>query len=223
MMPSPSKSAVGSPKTQSGEAGRARSRAQSISSEDSDSSRTTTVTKSSPFIPKRSLYEGQPNGSTASITSFSRPLPRPLDQAVRSPTADLNNTGTSSGWTPGHRPRQHSQGFFDPTIASASPINAPSMTGLTASQMAAQVAMHSQNSHMRKRSQTLPDPSAQLHPRLEDLLLFLQRHTCRVTLTCAIMIALLAVTALRLPLLPTSRILEVHLILYIHRIIYSYR
>jgi hypothetical protein len=160
MMPSPSKSAVGSPSAQSSDVGRSRSRAESVSSDDSDSSRTTTVTKSSPFIPKRSLYEGQPNASTTSITSFSRPLPRTVDQTARTPTTDSSNTG----WTPGHRPRQHSQGFFDPTIASASPINAPSMNGLTASQMAAQVAMLAQNSHTRKRSQTLPDPSAQPPP-----------------------------------------------------------
>ncbi|QDS73963.1 hypothetical protein FKW77_008270 [Venturia effusa] len=165
-MPSPSKSNVRSPTPrQSEEVARERRRALSVSSqEDSDSSRATTTTKSSPFIPKRSLYEGQANASTTSVTSFSRPLQRPsIERNVRIPAQEPTTAG--SGWTPGHRPRQHSQGFFDPTIASASsPISAAPMNGLTASQMAAQVAMHSQNSHVRKRSQTLPDPSAQPPP-----------------------------------------------------------
>jgi hypothetical protein len=143
-MPSPIKPAVSSPSDAN------RSRTQSVSSEESDSSRTTTV-KSSPYR--------QPNASS-SVTSFSRPIRPANDQTIRSPPTEGSN------WTPGHRPRQHSQGFFDPTIASASTstANAPSMNGLTASQMAAQVAMHSQNTHTRKRSQTLPDPSAQPPP-----------------------------------------------------------
>ncbi|KAF2668177.1 HbrB-like protein, partial [Microthyrium microscopicum] len=66
----------------------------------------------------------------------------------------------------GHRPRQHSQGFFEPSLPSANSTNANQQshnvmaTALTTSQMAAQAAMHAQNAqHSRKRSQTLPDPA----------------------------------------------------------------
>lgn len=134
-----------------------RARAQSLSSDDSDS---TTVTKaSSPYIPPKRPFYGQPNASSTSIQSFSRPLQRPLnDQALRQRAGAASPTE----WVPGHRARQRSQGFFDPTISSASSTTSSNaqqnMSGLTASQVAAQAAMH--NQHNRKRSQTLPDPTA---------------------------------------------------------------
>lgn len=60
-----------------------------------------------------------------------------------------------------HRPRQHSQGFFEPTLPTASLSEQGStMNNLTASQIAAQAAMQHQTSsahrHLRNRSQTTP-------------------------------------------------------------------
>lgn len=60
-----------------------------------------------------------------------------------------------------HRPRQHSQGFFEPTLPTASlSEQASTMNNLTASQIAAQAAMQHQtssaNRHLRNRSQTTP-------------------------------------------------------------------
>jgi HbrB-like len=58
--------------------------------------------------------------------------------------------------------RQHSQGFFEPSLPSASISNNTSnMSNLTASAMAAQAAMQhhpQQAQHARKRSQTVPAP-----------------------------------------------------------------
>jgi len=68
-----------------------------------------------------------------------------------------------------HRPRQHSQGYFEPSMPSASLASQSalhdhtSMAGLTPSQIAAQAAMQHLNasSHSRKRSQTVPFPQEQ--------------------------------------------------------------
>lgn len=59
-----------------------------------------------------------------------------------------------------HRPRQHSQGFFEPSLPTASLFeHSSTMAGLTASQIAAQAAMQHQAAaqHVRKRSQTVPN------------------------------------------------------------------
>jgi hypothetical protein len=58
-----------------------------------------------------------------------------------------------------HRPRQHSQGFFEPSLPTASLREDSNMMArdLTASAIAAQAAMQHQQ-HMRKRSQTVPSP-----------------------------------------------------------------
>ncbi|KAF2107256.1 HbrB-like-domain-containing protein [Lophiotrema nucula] len=59
----------------------------------------------------------------------------------------------------GHRPRQRSQGYFEPSLASSSQVNMSNPHNLTTSQIAAQTAMHVQNpQHMRKRSTTIPEP-----------------------------------------------------------------
>ncbi|KAK8247529.1 HbrB-like-domain-containing protein [Phyllosticta capitalensis] len=63
----------------------------------------------------------------------------------------------------GHRPRQHSQGFFEPSLPTASSSNVSTMSNLTASQIAAQAAMHAQShdsQHHRKRSTTVPEPAS---------------------------------------------------------------
>ena len=63
-----------------------------------------------------------------------------------------------------HRPRQRSQGYFEPSLPSNSPALRPAMPPsnvLSASQLAAQAAMHVQGAqHARKRSTTVPEPAA---------------------------------------------------------------
>ncbi|EGE78009.1 HbrB protein [Blastomyces dermatitidis ATCC 18188] len=117
--------------------------------------------------PKRALYRVKPqvsspripsasaNNSNASLPNFSRPsapqmppnnplahkaLPLPPPQELQK-----------------HRPRQHSQGFFEPSLptASLSEQTPVTMTNLSASQIAAQAAMQHQASshHLRNRSQ----------------------------------------------------------------------
>ncbi|RMZ82061.1 hypothetical protein DV737_g2209, partial [Chaetothyriales sp. CBS 132003] len=70
-----------------------------------------------------------------------------------------------------HRPRQHSQGYFEPSmpsasLASQSTLHDNSMSGLSASQAAAQAAFQhlhtgaTAGQHNRRRSQTVPFPEA---------------------------------------------------------------
>lgn len=60
--------------------------------------------------------------------------------------------------------RQHSQGYFEPSMPSASLADHSNMASLSASQIAAQAAMQhlSMSSHARKRSQTVPVPQEQI-------------------------------------------------------------
>ncbi|KAL8682997.1 MAG: hypothetical protein Q9186_000992 [Xanthomendoza sp. 1 TL-2023] len=156
-----------------------------ISESDSSSSSQVTqpfrATQHSPFPPQtafqRPSIAHQPpssNASSSSINSFSRPaLPhttseRELPSRRNSPL--IGPDGKS------HR-RQHSQGFFEPTLPSlpsASSIEQQqqqqqaAMAGkLSASQIAAQAAMQHQSNaaqHMRKRSQTVPSPQTPPDP-----------------------------------------------------------
>ncbi|KAI9804728.1 MAG: hypothetical protein M1825_001096 [Sarcosagium campestre] len=61
---------------------------------------------------------------------------------------------------------QHAQGFFEPSLPTASYANQTAMPSLTASQMAAQAAMQHQitQQHTRKRSQTVPTPQSPQEP-----------------------------------------------------------
>ncbi|KAK2745678.1 hypothetical protein FQN57_003574 [Myotisia sp. PD_48] len=115
-------------------------------------------------IPKRSLYSlNQPghtsprspsagtvsvNNSTTSLSSLLRPQKDPVLRKA-SPLSPLSDAR-------GHRPRQHSQGFFEPSLPTASQgSNAP----ISASRIAAQAAMQHQyppGQHTRNRSQTIP-------------------------------------------------------------------
>lgn len=122
------------------------------------------------------------NSSSQSLQNFPRPsaqfsrsdLPlrtaSPLTLSSRPSASDLSRAHT--------RKHSQSQGFFEPSLPTASflPSNLGSGGGggfgsgsgggsgtsmapnpnLTASQMAAQAAMHNQSQHMRQRSQTLP-------------------------------------------------------------------
>ncbi|KAH6618601.1 HbrB-like-domain-containing protein [Boeremia exigua] len=59
----------------------------------------------------------------------------------------------------GHRPRQRSQGYFEPSLSSMRPDALASPPPLlSASQLAAQAA-YQQSAHMRKRSTTIPAPA----------------------------------------------------------------
>lgn len=93
---------------------------------------------------------GNPSRSTQNLQSASRSnLRTSVDGSSRLPSPHL---GSSVFGAQGHRARQHSQGFFEPSLPNTNP------TGLTASQIAAQAAMHhvspppSSLQHERKRS-----------------------------------------------------------------------
>ncbi|KAL8801567.1 MAG: hypothetical protein Q9182_004353 [Xanthomendoza sp. 2 TL-2023] len=157
---------------------------QSSEISESDSSSSSQLTQPSrptqhfPFPPPQTTFQRpsiahQPpssNASSTSINSFSRPaLPhtsseRELPSRKNSPL--IGPDGKS------HR-RQHSQGFFEPTLPSLpSPSSleqqqATMAAKLTASQIAAQAAMQHQSNaaqHMRKRSQTVPSPQTPPDP-----------------------------------------------------------
>lgn len=114
------------------------------------------------LVPKRHPYihsaarpatAGGPSTSTNSLQNFSRPTPArgSVDGGMgglRSPPPALLPSQI------GHRPRQHSQGFFEPSLPHASSTNVLTLGGLNASQIAAQAAMHHvQSAHQeRKRS-----------------------------------------------------------------------
>ncbi|KAL9100572.1 MAG: hypothetical protein Q9163_004061 [Psora crenata] len=124
-------------------------------SDDSSSSHTTGQSRgqSSPLpqqYARPSIYANSTaSNSTTSVHNFSRPVyPRQTsgDPAARLSGPDLR----------GHR-RQHSQGFFEPSLPSASVSDHAVMANLTASQIAAQAAMQHQ-SHNRQRSRTIPSP-----------------------------------------------------------------
>ncbi len=155
---------------------------QSIETSESNSSSSSQVTErsratqNSPFPPQTafqrpSIVQQPPssNASSTSISNFSRPAPpnsasdRELPSRRNSPL--IGADGKS------HR-RQHSQGFFEPTLpslpSSSSAEQQAAMAGkLNASQIAAQAAMQHQSSaaqHMRKRSQTVPSPQTPPDP-----------------------------------------------------------
>jgi HbrB-like len=127
----------------------ARRRTHSIDSDlDSDASATPTNAKSSPSVAHATPTYTSPHLRPPNEHASSR------HQLNQSPVDQRPDT-----WQPGHRPRQHSQGFFEPLLPSTTSSNNQAiMNNLTTSQLAAQAAMHAQSSqHSRKRSQTLPD------------------------------------------------------------------
>lgn len=121
-------------------------------SSNSDSSQSSSVTNLS--VPKRTVYTGpqsgysSKNGSTTSLVSR--------------PSIPYSNDGSrkaSAIAVSGHR-RQHSQGFFEPSMPSASLASQDNAgLGPSASRIAAQAAMqHLQagNAHVRRRSSNIP-------------------------------------------------------------------
>ncbi|OCL05310.1 HbrB-like protein, partial [Glonium stellatum] len=129
---------------------------------DSDASQITTlsVQRRSPLPPRNGKPPVLPPVDTTAGQNFSRPTAAPRgvahDLPLRNHSPTVEYTTQSSHF--GHRPRQRSQGYFEPTL----PSNAPTMSNhLSASQIAAQAAMHGQNPHhIRKRSTTIPEPGS---------------------------------------------------------------
>ena len=147
-----------------------KSKAQNAELSESDSSSSSQVTALSrgnqspiPLQTSRpSMYHGtSSNASIASVNNFSSPS---LIHAGELPLRKQSPLGPDQQK---HR-RQHSQGFFEPSLPSATADNA-AMSKLTASQIAAQAAMQQQSSsqHVRKRSQTVPSPQNQTESALK--------------------------------------------------------
>ncbi|ODH46592.1 hypothetical protein GX48_07331 [Paracoccidioides brasiliensis] len=109
---------------------------------------------SSPGLPRLPLASA--NNSNTSLPNFSRPsgsFMSPNDQLPQKtlplpPPQEVQK----------HRPRQHSQGFFEPSLPTASSFEQTpaAMANLSASQIAAQAAMQHQKGshHVRNRSQS---------------------------------------------------------------------
>ena len=124
------------------------------------------VQKRSPYSHQLPIFTSHANHSSTSVSSSTRPSAQYLSQ----------NDGSTRKHSPlapppelqRHRPRQHSQGFFEPSmpsasLASQSALNEHSMS-LTASQIAAQAAYSHRGdpSHQRKRSSAVTLPQDQL-------------------------------------------------------------
>ncbi|KAL6717305.1 hypothetical protein ACLMJK_005220 [Lecanora helva] len=102
----------------------------------------------------RPLYPASSTaGSTTSVNNFSRPSPN------RQLSGELPLRAAPQ--IQGHR-RQHSQGFFEPSLPSATSPDQTVMANLTASQIAAQAAMQHQSQasqqQSRQRATTIPSP-----------------------------------------------------------------
>ncbi|KAL8776638.1 MAG: hypothetical protein Q9213_008193 [Squamulea squamosa] len=149
---------------------------ESNSSSSSQVTERSRATQNSPFPPQTafqqpSIIQQHPssNASSTSINNYSRPaLPHPSSERELPSHKNSPLIGADSK---SHR-RQHSQGFFEPTLpslpSSSSAEQQAAMAGkLNASQIAAQAAMQHQSSaiqHMRKRSQTVPSPQTPPDP-----------------------------------------------------------
>ncbi|KIX07486.1 uncharacterized protein Z518_02139 [Rhinocladiella mackenziei CBS 650.93] len=134
------------------------------SGSDTSASSNLSVVKRSPYSQQLPTFVSHNNNSNASLPSHARPSASymPRDGAGKqslAPPVELQK----------HRPRQHSQGYFEPSMPSASLASQSAlhdhtgMPGLTPSQIAAQAAMQHLNAtnHSRKRSQTVPFPPEQ--------------------------------------------------------------
>ena len=139
---------------------------QHSNSSESDSSSSSQLTAMS--TSQRPSYQQRPslltttasssNSSSASLQTLSRPsISHVISDGPSRKNSPLN-PGTDSRI---HK-RNNSQGFFEPSLPTASFADQPVMSGFTASQLAAQAAMQQQsnNQHMRKRSQTVPSPQS---------------------------------------------------------------
>lgn len=124
------------------------------------------VNKRSPHPPQLQvgrrppLPSGSSNTSSTSVNSLVRP-----SIAHAHSEQPLRRNSPFSSDAPKHK-RQHSQGFFEPSLPTATLSEQATMTNLTASQIAAQAAMQLQaaSQQSRHRSQTAPSPQAPPEP-----------------------------------------------------------
>lgn len=123
-------------------------RPDALDDSESDSSQAT-LQRRSPLPPRPAKA---PAAEAPPPQNYSRPAPPRDDYATQS----QSHIGAQLG----HRPRQRSQGYFEPSL----PSNHAAMSNashLDASRIAAQTAMHAQNpQHTRKRSTTIPEPGS---------------------------------------------------------------
>ncbi|KAI4199768.1 MAG: hypothetical protein LQ350_004395 [Teloschistes chrysophthalmus] len=150
--------------------------AQSTNPSESDSSSSSQVTaplrdaayapqqQQQPYFQRPSIASLQSfNASSTFINSYARPQIHATSSEREIPSRRNSPLIGSDGKS--HR-RQHSQGFFEPTLPSLPSASSPEQhtlmtTKLTPSQIAAQAAMQHQSAgfqHMRKRSMTVPSP-----------------------------------------------------------------
>lgn len=126
---------------------------------DSDASQVT-LQRRSPLPPRQSSSKSP--AAATETHNFSRPTAPPPRGDLPFRNEDYA-TQSEIGARLGHRPRQRSQGYFEPKLPSS--LATMSNSNLNASQIAAQAAMHSQNpQHMRKRSTTIPEPGSNPGP-----------------------------------------------------------
>ncbi|EXJ64776.1 hypothetical protein A1O7_01114 [Cladophialophora yegresii CBS 114405] len=135
------------------------------SGSDTSGSSSLSVVKRSPYNQPLPTFVSHTNASNASLASHTRPSAQymPRDGAAK------HNLGPPPEHLQKHRPRQHSQGYFEPSMPSASLASQSQlhdqhgMPALNPSQIAAQAAMQHLNvtNHSRKRSQTVPFPQEQ--------------------------------------------------------------
>jgi hypothetical protein len=120
---------------------------------DSDDSHVTLQQRKSPL--PGSARSPEPPAPAAH--NFSRPV------IARGETEHATHSQSIVGAQLGHRPRQRSQGYFEPSLSSMRAVDRdtmPSQSHLNTSQMAAQAAYAQQAAqHNRKRSTTIPAPA----------------------------------------------------------------
>ncbi|KAF2624140.1 HbrB-like protein [Macroventuria anomochaeta] len=129
-----------------------------------------------PGLQRPSLDEYDSDGSQAMLQQTRRSPMHP--RSIKSPTSERTSTPAQNYSRPaiihatqsqtslvdrthlGHRPRQRSQGYFEPSLSSMrnDGLMSPPSQHLTASQIAAQAAYQQSAQHMRKRSTTVPAP-----------------------------------------------------------------
>ncbi|KAL8935015.1 MAG: hypothetical protein Q9216_005624 [Gyalolechia sp. 2 TL-2023] len=122
-----------------------------------------------PFLrPSIAHLPSSSNPSSGSINNYSRPSLPHTSSERELPTRKSSPLIGADGKS--HR-RQHSQGFFEPSLPSLpSALTAEQVAmaaKLSAPQIAAQAAMQHQSGgtqHVRKRSQTVPSPQTPEHP-----------------------------------------------------------
>jgi len=142
---------------------------QRTGSSTSDSSSSSQVTALS--AGQRSPYTQQPPASRPALilapfsntsTTSLQSLPRSMVPLTPTDVPSRKNSPLALPDIQRHRARQHSQGFFEPSLRTASLSDHSALANLTASQIAAQAAMQQQAAaqHMRKRSQTISNPQS---------------------------------------------------------------